>query len=63
MGTLDISMINNQYLNNDNNITSDQMKPYGLSKTEKSDETKAVENKIHNSAVNVSISMESIKVF
>lgn len=61
MGTLDLNVINNQYLNNDSKIASEQLKAYNKAENNLQDE--AVESKIHNSAVNVSISMESIKVF
>jgi hypothetical protein len=65
MGTLDLNSISSdQYFANTNYVADKANSSVAALKADKSSQVDdSIESKIHNSAVNVSISMESIKVF
>ncbi len=65
MGTLDLNSIStDQYFANTNYVADKENSSVSTTKGDKSSQVDdSIQSKIHNSAVNVSISMESIKVF
>jgi|GEM_PF-266603 len=63
MGTLDLNISNELYFsNNSSSVAQEVSSSENASKFQELEKEK-IDSKIHNSAVNVSISMESIKVF